>query len=70
MGSHFISKGVERSNYAGQRLERGCWKPRSIMLRMGKAVEARAGRRRKHRRKECEEPRNRAAVGLETVRSI
>ncbi len=40
------------------------------MLRLGGKEWRKAGRGRKKRRKECEELRNRAAVGLETVRSI
>lgn len=35
MVSQFISKGVERSKYASQRLQRVCREPRSTELKLG-----------------------------------
>lgn len=61
MTSHLISKGVERSNYAGQRLQRGA---KVNYAKVGGGKEGRmTGRRRKKNRKYCEEVRNGAAVG-------
>lgn len=44
----FILKArVVRNNYAGQMLQRGCWEPRSFMMRLGRIGGVQVGGRRR-----------------------